>query len=100
MLLEHGAVSEPVARAMAEGICRATGSDFGIGVTGVAGPGGGTLEKPVGTVHVAVAAAAGETVHRHVRLPGDRDLVRMFTSQLGLELLRRRLQATAPVDEA
>ncbi len=100
MLREHGAVSEPVARAMAAGICRATGSDFGIGVTGVAGPGGGTPEKPVGTVHVAVAAAAGDTVHRQVRLPGDRELVRMFTSQLGLELLRRRLQAAAPAGAA
>ncbi len=94
-LREHGAVSEPVARALAEGACRVLGADFGIGVTGIAGPGGGTAEKPVGTVHVAVAQSGGPTVHRLVRLPGDRERVRKFSSQLALEMLRRQLLGAA-----
>src|SRR5204863_8369624 len=95
LLREHGAVSEPVARALAEGACRALGADFGIGVTGIAGPGGGSAEKPVGTVHVAVAQRNGETTHRLVRLPGDRERVRKFSSQLALEMLRRQLLGAA-----
>ena len=95
LLQTHGAVSEPVARALAEGACRVLGSDFGIGVTGIAGPGGGTPEKPVGTVHVAVAQTGGGTVHRLVRLPGDRERVRKFSSQLALEMLRRQLLGAA-----
>jgi competence/damage-inducible protein CinA-like protein len=96
MLAEHGAVSEPVARAMAEGVRRALGSDYGVGITGVAGPGGGSEEKPVGTVHLAVAGSAdGDVHHRKLRLPGDRDRVRRFSAQLALEMLRRRLLAAA-----
>lgn len=91
MIAEHGAVSEPVARAMAEGVRRALGSDYGIGVTGVAGPGGGSEAKPVGTVHIALAGPQGETDHRKVRFPGDRERVRWHSSQLALEMLRRRL---------
>jgi nicotinamide-nucleotide amidase len=96
MLAEHGAVSEPVARAMAEGVRRALGSDYGVGITGVAGPGGGSAEKPVGTVHIAVAGPGdGPVDHRKLRLPGDRDRVRRFSAQLALEMLRRRLLAAA-----
>jgi nicotinamide-nucleotide amidase len=96
MLAEHGAVSEPVARAMAEGVRRELGSDWGVGITGVAGPGGGSAEKPVGTVHLAVAGPGdGEMEHRRVRLPGDRDRVRRFSTQIALEMLRRRLLAVA-----
>jgi len=100
LIAEHGAVSEPVARAMAEGVRRALGSDFGIGITGVAGPGGGSEAKPVGTVHIAVAGprtstgnGGGEiqTDHRKIRFPGDRERVRQHSSQLALEMLRRRL---------
>jgi nicotinamide-nucleotide amidase len=94
LLAEHGAVSEPVARAMAEGVRRALGSDFGLGVTGVAGPGGGSAAKPVGTVHIALAGPRkGDiaTDHRKVRFPGDRERVRQHSSQLALEMLRRRL---------
>jgi nicotinamide-nucleotide amidase len=94
MLAEHGAVSEPVARAMAEGVRRALGSDWGVGITGIAGPGGGSEAKPVGTVHLAVAGPRdGEVEHRHVRLPGDRNRVRRFATQIVLEMLRRRLIA-------
>jgi competence/damage-inducible protein CinA-like protein len=96
LLAEHGAVSEPVARAMAEGVRRALGSDYGVGITGVAGPGGGSEEKPVGTVHIAVAGPAeGDVHHRKLRLPGDRDRIRRFSAQLALEMLRRRLLGAA-----
>ncbi len=93
MLEEHGAVSEPVARAMAEGVRRSLGSDWGVGITGVAGPGGGSEEKPVGTVHVAIAGPTPQdtTHHRKLRLPGDRDRIRRFSAQIALEMLRRRL---------
>lgn len=90
MLREHGAVSEPVARAMARGVRERLGADFGIAITGIAGPGGGSEEKPVGTVHLAVAGP-GDVLHRKVRFPGDRERIRRQTGQLALELLRRRL---------
>jgi len=96
MIAGHGAVSEPVARAMAEGVRRTLRSDWGVGITGIAGPGGGSEEKPVGTVHLAVAGPRdGEVEHRHVRLPGDRNRVRRFATQILLEMLRRRLIAVA-----
>ncbi len=91
LLAAHGAVSEPVARAMAEGVRGALSSDYGIGVTGVAGPGGGSAEKPVGTVHLVVAGPDGAAAHRRVRFPGDRERVRWQASQLALEMLRRLL---------
>lgn len=93
MIAEHGAVSEPVARAMAEGVRRAFHSDWGAGITGVAGPGGGSEAKPVGTVHIAVAGP-GRTEHHKVRFPGDRERVRAQSAQLALDLLRRMLLAS------
>jgi len=90
LLLEHGAVSAPVAEAMAEGIRRRAETDFGLSITGIAGPDGGTEEKPVGTVFIAIASEAG-TEHRKLKLPGDRQLIRWRASQAALDLLRRRL---------
>ena len=90
LLLEHGAVSAPVAEAMAEGIRSRTGTDFGLSITGIAGPAGGTEEKPVGTVFIALADGV-TTVHRRFHLPGDRQLIRWRASQAALDLLRRRL---------
>ncbi len=90
LLLEHGAVSAPVAEAMAEGIRKRAGTDFGLSVTGIAGPGGGTEEKPVGLVYIALADDV-KTDHRKLKLPGDRQLIRWRASQAALDMLRRRL---------
>jgi nicotinamide-nucleotide amidase len=90
LILEHGAVSAPVAEAMAEGIRKRAETDFGLAITGIAGPGGGTEEKPVGLVYIALASETG-TEHRKLNLPGDRHLVRWRASQAALDLLRRRL---------
>lgn len=91
LLEAHGAVSEPVARAMAEGARRAGPAEWGVGITGIAGPSGGTPEKPVGTVHLALAGPAGtEAVARHFR--GDRERIRRFATWEALDLLRRALR--------
>jgi len=95
----HGAVSEQVARALAEGVRRRFGADLGIGITGIAGPGGGSEEKPVGTVHLALAAADG-TRHRALRLPGDRERVRTMAAQAALEMVRRGLLETGAGEAA
>jgi competence/damage-inducible protein CinA-like protein len=84
----RGAVSAEVAIALADGIRRRTGATLGVGITGVAGPHGGTPEKPVGTVHVAIADAAGSK-ERSVRYPGERDRIRWQASQTALDLVRR-----------
>ena len=89
-LAAHGAVSEPVARALAAGARRVLRTDYGIGITGIAGPTGGSPEKPLGTVHLALAGPA-EVAHRAVRFPGDRQRVRWQATQLALEMLRREL---------
>lgn len=90
----HGAVSEPVARAMAEGARRRYNSDYGSGITGIAGPGGGSDDKPVGTVHLAVAGPE-HTEHLRLRLLGDRQKIRWQASQRLLEMLRRELRSAA-----
>jgi nicotinamide-nucleotide amidase len=90
MIAAHGAVSEPVAVAMAEGIRSRSGVDIGIGVTGIAGPDGGTPEKPVGTVAIAAAAAAGTRV-RTFRFVGGREMVKFQASQAALDMVRRLL---------
>lgn len=96
VLETHGAVSEPVARAMAEGVARALDTDAGIGVTGIAGPGGGTEEKPVGTVCWA-ATLHGRTVAKTGRFPGDRESVRERSAQAALFLLLRLLEGRVEV---
>jgi nicotinamide-nucleotide amidase len=90
LIERHGAVSAEVAEAMAEGVKRRASTDFGLAVTGVAGPGGGTADKPVGLVYVSLADDA-HTEHRRIMLPGDRHLIRWRASQAALDLLRRRL---------
>jgi competence/damage-inducible protein CinA-like protein len=89
-LVAHGAVSEPVVRQMARGARSTTGADVGIAITGVAGPSGGTAEKPVGTVWIAIDVQ-GDQRALMVRLVGDRDEIRRRAAQASLELLRRTL---------
>jgi nicotinamide-nucleotide amidase len=90
LILKHGAVSAEVAEAMAEGVRHRADTDFGLSVTGIAGPGGGTEAKPVGLVYIALSDDA-HTEHRKLMLPGDRHLIRWRSSQAALDLLRRRL---------
>lgn len=90
-LAEHGAVSEPVVRAMATGVRRRLGADAAVAVTGIAGPAGGTEAKPVGTVWVAVALGDEVRAERHA-LMGDRDEIRQRATQAALALLRTLLE--------
>jgi competence/damage-inducible protein CinA-like protein len=96
LLVEHGAVSAEVAAAMAAGAMAAARSDVGVGITGIAGPEGGTAEKPVGLVYVATCGAAGTRVRRNL-LPGGRGRVRFQATQLALEMLRRGLLGLPPL---
>lgn len=90
LIEKHGAVSREVAIALAEGIRKRCGSTLGIGITGVAGPAGGTPEKPVGLVFTALASEKGTEVAER-NFPGDRKRVRFFASQLALDMIRRKL---------
>jgi nicotinamide-nucleotide amidase len=87
MIAAKGAVSPEVAVALAEGIRRRVGSTLGVGITGIAGPGGGSDEKPVGTVHVAISHGGG-IKERGARFPGDREAIRWQASQIALDLVR------------
>lgn len=90
LLARSGAVSAEVAQALASAACARLGADFGLGVTGIAGPGGGSVAKPVGLVWIAVAGARGVRSVRH-ELAGGRDLIRRRCVTLALDLLRREL---------
>lgn len=90
LLRRHGAVSAPVAEAMADGVRSRTGAGYALAVTGIAGPGGGSAEKPVGLVYVACATPQASTVAEH-RLPGGRAAVRDATVTAALHALRRSL---------
>jgi nicotinamide-nucleotide amidase len=91
-LAEHGAVSEAVAREMAEGVREQTKADYAISVTGIAGPAGGTPGKPVGTVFIGLAGPFKTIVIKNLN-PWDRETFKQVTSQQALELLRRKIAA-------
>ena len=90
MIEAHGAVSKEVAVALAENIRDICSADIGVGITGIAGPGGGTEEKPVGLVYVAVTDGQKHEVMEK-RFPGDRERIRRWASQQALDLVRRML---------
>jgi nicotinamide-nucleotide amidase len=90
LIEKYGAVSEQVARALAEHARACARADYALATTGVAGPSGGSPEKPVGTVYIAVAAS-GETIAKKFFFPTDRETFKQIATQAALELLRRRL---------
>jgi nicotinamide-nucleotide amidase len=92
LIAEHGAVSSQVAGAMATGARAAAGATFALSTTGIAGPGGGTKEKPVGTVYIALAEEGREAKVELHKFPTDRATFKDLTSQAALDLLRRRLR--------
>jgi len=92
MLISYGAVSEEVARAMAEGAIRSDRIDISAAVTGIAGPGGGSDEKPVGLVHLASARKNAPTLHRRHIFEGDRNSIRLQAVEAALKLLLIRCQ--------
>jgi nicotinamide-nucleotide amidase len=91
LIKRHGAVSAQAASALAEGARARLGANVGVGVTGLAGPGGGTKEKPVGLVWLSVATASGEPLTRSVNLPGSRADIRDRTTTVAMHLIRRAL---------
>jgi nicotinamide-nucleotide amidase len=91
VIAQHGAVSEAIAKSMAEGARRQASANFALATTGIAGPGGGTEEKPVGTVFVALASDGAGTEVKRLFLPDDRQTFKELTTQAALEMLRRRL---------
>jgi nicotinamide-nucleotide amidase len=91
MIRDSGAVSEPVAEAMAAGMRERAGADIAVGITGIAGPSGGSEAKPVGTVIIAVASASGIRVRRY-QFPGGREQVKFFASQTALNMVRLVLE--------
>ncbi len=91
----HGAVSPQTVTEMAEGVLRIAGADadIAVAVSGIAGPGGGSAEKPVGTVHLAVASRGGQTETLHKVYPGDRSAVRLATLRDALAMMKARAEA-------
>ncbi|PKU25704.1 CinA family protein [Telmatospirillum siberiense] len=92
LIERFGVVSEEVARAMAEGALAHSRAKAAAGITGIAGPTGGTADKPVGLVHIAAARLGRETLHRRLLLAGDRDQVRHDAAMAALDLLIRRIE--------
>ncbi|HHF99073.1 MAG TPA: nicotinamide-nucleotide amidohydrolase family protein, partial [Candidatus Aerophobetes bacterium] len=90
LIKEKGAVSYEVALKMAEGVRKLTGSCVSLGITGIAGPTGGTPQKPVGLVYIALCAEEGKFCQRYI-FPGEREMVKLRTSQAALDILRRYL---------
>jgi nicotinamide-nucleotide amidase len=97
IIRSRGAVSAECAEAMARGARAALGSDWALSVTGIAGPGGGTAEKPVGLVYIGIAGPGGAVGHVEHRRGGDRQTIRERSVAAALHLLRRSLAAGAPV---
>jgi nicotinamide-nucleotide amidase len=91
LIEEHGAVSEEVAKAMATGVRKRAGSTFGVGITGIAGPGGGSEEKPVGLVYIALADDTQTTTRKFI-FNGDRQFIRTLSINAALDLVRRRIK--------
>ena len=94
LIEEHGAVSEPVVRAMAQSARKRAGSTYALATSGIAGPSGGSTEKPVGTVYVALASPEQDTVTRKFFFPNDRETFKQMTAQAAFELLRQKLIET------
>lgn len=94
LITQNGAVSAPVARAMAEGARERAKSDFALSTTGIAGPSGGSTEKPVGTVFIGLASAGNETIVRKLFYPSDRETFKQMVAQAAFEMLRKRLTNT------
>ena len=86
-LKRHGAVSAQTAKAMAAGALKNSRADLAVSITGIAGPGGGSEEKPVGTVHIALSSATG-VKERRLHFPGDREMIRIQASQAALDMVR------------
>jgi nicotinamide-nucleotide amidase len=91
LIAQHGAVSEPVASAMADGIRSKTGSSFSVGITGIAGPDGGTPQKPVGTVAIAVVGPDGVAKVRTLSLPGSRSMIKFWSTQAAMDMVRKMI---------
>lgn len=92
LIQTHGAVSEPVARAMAEGALQCSSTDLAVAITGIAGPKGGSEQKPVGTVHLACAMQGKETLHQCRHFTGDRSAVRLAAVACALEMILAELR--------
>ena len=96
LIAAHGAVSEPVARAMAEGALKASRADMAVSITGIAGPGGGSATKPVGLVHIACARRGGATLHERHNFAGDRAAVRRASVERALAMIMLQVEKRAP----